>query len=170
MTSKARTLKKQNILKIICFSLIVVIIFIALAFLLWNSYTNDQTTFEKQCVRHGPKGIHIHPNLKIVIDGINQEIPKNIGIKSFFCMRPIHTHDNSGLLHIESKIVRDFTLGNFFTIWNKPFTKSCIFDYCTDQGRLKMEVNGEENREFENYILRDKDQIRIEYKSERSEE
>src|SRR5207253_11291275 len=31
---------------------------------------------------------------------------------------PLHTHDDSGLIHMESLVVRNFTLQDFFAIWN----------------------------------------------------
>lgn len=155
--------RKPDRSKVIGFSLIVGILFIVLSLLLWKSFQDSKAPFEKQCVRHGPKGVHTHPTLKILIDGMEQEIPKNIGVKSFFCMRPLHTHDKSGRLHIESKIVRNFTIRDFFTIWNKRFTKSCIFEYCINNGTLKMSVNGKENLEFENFIMHDGDNILVEY-------
>lgn len=56
----------------------------------------------------------------------------------------------------------DVRLGRFFEIWRKQFTKDCIFDTCDGSGgKLKMLVNGRENFEFENYIMRDRDKIEI---------
>jgi hypothetical protein len=31
----------------------------------------------------------------------------------------LHTHDDSGIIHIESPVNRDYTLGQFFDVWNK---------------------------------------------------
>lgn len=39
---------------------------------------------------------------------------------------PIHTHDDTGIIHIESPVKRDFTLADFFAVWNKPFSKDQI--------------------------------------------
>lgn len=56
----------------------------------------------------------------------------------------------------------DIRLGRFFEVWGKKFIKDCIFDQCNSQeGKLKMFVNGIENFEFENYIMRDRDRIEI---------
>lgn len=106
------------------------------------------------CVNHGVGSvIHIHPVLKIKINGKEQEIPKGVGI-SAFCMRPIHTHDSSGTLHLEFPRPHDFTLGDFFKVWDKPFPVSST---------LSMTVNGEANTEFENRILRDGELIEVSY-------
>ena len=122
---------------------------------------------------------HWHPHLSIKINGENYPIPANIGISigrvsdaevaTDMGMAPTHTHDSGGTIHLENKNPRKkpetFALGYFFYIWDKNFDSTCIFEYCTDKGTLKMYINGEENTEFENYIMRDLDEILIEYTS-----
>ena len=111
-------------------------------------------------------------------DGEITQIPSNIGISvgkivdtdlSGMRMSATHTHETDGTIHLEnnnpSKKPESLTLGYFFYVWDKQFSSSCIFEYCTDKGELKMYVNGKENAEFENYIMRDKDEILIEYTS-----
>ncbi len=108
--------------------------------------------------------MHIHPQLSILINGGHLGIPANIGITAD-CMRPIHTHDASSQLHVEWTAARDFTLGEFFRIWGKTFTKNQIFDYKTNETRMViLTVNGVPNQDFENLVLRDNDQIVIEYR------
>lgn len=97
---------------------------------------------------------HIHPELKIIILGKEEMIPANIGIKSF-CMNSIHTHNASGLLHVEAPIKKDFTLGDFFAVWGK--------DMGSFGTNMKMTVNGKENTEYENYIMQDNDKIELRY-------
>ena len=69
----------------------------------------------------GENWIHVHPYLRIQIEGTNITIPADIGIFSSG-LEPIHTHDSSGLLHIELAQAdaksHNYTLGDFFTIWN----------------------------------------------------
>lgn len=105
------------------------------------------------CVNHGGISMHIHPHLTIIKNGEEQEIPANIGV-SVACMRPIHTHDSSGKLHIEFPRQHDFTLRDFFEIWDKAFSSA---------EDLSMTVNGVSNSELENLIFRDGDQIVISY-------
>ncbi len=145
------------------------VVLILLAFYLSNSrdkgFENCETMPAKEMnIReHNNLALHIHPNLKIIINGIQQEIPGNIGLSTKI-MRPIHTHDTQGYLHIESPCLREFYLWEFFEIWEKNFNSTCIFDYCTNKiSRLKMYVNGQENFEFENLVLRDADVIEIKY-------
>ncbi len=109
--------------------------------------------------------IHWHPHLTIRIDGKERSIPANIGLSG--AHQPIHTHEEDGILHMENNRPTSETviLGFFFKVWGKTFTKDCIFDYCTDQGTLKMTVNGQENFEYGSYFMKDGDQIVIEYVS-----
>jgi len=113
---------------------------------------------------HVNLALHTHQELEIVIDGINQQIPANIGITSGV-MRPVHTHDSTGEVHVEGPCKRDFTLGDFFTVWGKEFSSEKILDKATEEGTLKFYVNGQENSEFENLVLKDGQRIRIEYKT-----
>lgn len=107
---------------------------------------------------------HIHQDLEIIINGQKQLIPSGIGITPGI-MRPVHTHDSTGEIHAEGPCVRTFTLGDFFDIWGKEFDSTRVFDKTTENGTLKMMVNGQENTDFRNLILVDHDKIRIEYKS-----
>lgn len=108
--------------------------------------------------------LHIHSDLRIIIDGREQPIPANIGILPGV-MRALHTHDPDGKIHIEGPCPRDFTLEEFFQVWGRPFNAECIFDKCTDSGALRMMINGKQSTDFENHILRDGEKIVIEYVS-----
>lgn len=106
---------------------------------------------------------HIHPHLEIIANGESQEIPANIGI-ILTCMHPLHTHDTSGTLHVESPTLRDFTLADFFAVWNQPFDKNQVLGYKIDNKHIiKVTVNGVAVDTYEQTILRDRDQIVISY-------
>ena len=118
----------------------------------------------RECITHGGLGMHIHPLLKISINGKEQEIPANIGVVSSVCLRPVHTHDASGKLHVEWEAVRDFTLGEFFKVWDKTFNQDQIFDQKVDETHtLIVTVNGVPNEEYENLVLGDGDMIVVKY-------
>ena len=107
---------------------------------------------------------HIHPQLKIIINGAPQTIPAGIGI-SLACMHPLHTHDATGTIHVESPEQRDFTLGDFFAVWEKPFSNDQIFDSAADATHeIVMTVDGQPSQEFEQLVFKDKQQIVVEYK------
>jgi len=71
-------------------------------------------------------GYHVHAHLQVVDQGHNVDIPANIGIDDNTCAYYLHTHDNSGELHIEAPAYRYFTLGNFFDIWGQPLSSTRI--------------------------------------------
>lgn len=124
-----------------------------------------------------PKGnTHWHPKLTILIDGKKISIPDDIGYGtgrtidthlSGMRMSPTHTHESDGTIHIENnnpaEKPKTLTLGYFFYVWDKTFSATCVFNYCVDNGELKMFVNGEENNEFGDYIMHDGDNILIKY-------
>ena len=71
----------------------------------------------------GESWIHVHPYLTISIDGTNVTIPADVGlVEGGSAFEPVHTHDDSGLLHIElsqaDASTHNYTLGDFFTIWS----------------------------------------------------
>lgn len=111
------------------------------------------------------RGLHWHPHLTIVIKGEEQKITKDIGIGAIH--NPVHTHDSTGTVHLEfSGLVTkdDLRIKQLFKVWNKEFNSNCIFDKCSGpEGRIRFFFNGKENKEFENYIMRDKDRIEIRY-------
>jgi hypothetical protein len=67
---------------------------------------------------------HIHAHLAIVKDGQFLAIPKEIGLQG--CAYEMHTHDQSGIIHIETSAFRPFTLGQFFAVWGQPVGMSNV--------------------------------------------
>src|SRR3990172_4720072 len=57
----------------------------------------------------------------------NQVIPSNVGTPP--CLRPLHTHDGSGMIHVEPDDASHpvYTIGDFFRLWGKEFNSSGIF-------------------------------------------
>ncbi len=88
--------------------------------------------------------MHIHQHLDIFIHGNAVPVPAGIGINAAAgFIAPLHTHDGTGIIHVESPTVQTFTLGQFFDIWGVKFTAQCIGGYCTDAtSTLKVYVNG----------------------------
>lgn len=129
------------------------------------SRESGSTIAEDQIVTRN--GLHWHPKLTITIKGKKQEIPANLGIGAVH--QPIHTHEDAkdGVLHMEMKGVvskEDTKLSNFFSIWGKEFTSTKLFDKTNGtEGTVKMTVNGKENTDFENYLMKDDDRIEIKY-------
>jgi hypothetical protein len=110
-------------------ALVVGIVVVIIGIVVWSSgaegrkyadLSNREVAF--LCTTDMATQFHIHPKLHIVIQGQEQVIPANVGITST-CMNHLHTHDDTGRLHVESPVRARFTLGDFFAVWEKPFTK-----------------------------------------------
>lgn len=121
--------------------------------------------------------MHIHSNLTIALDNRPIVIPSQIGIDNSLWkvhdfdkygmpgmpmpggpmpgMAPLHTHDNIGLIHIESLINRGYTLDEFFDIWGVDFSGKTV----------KATVNGKQVSDYKNIILKDKQNIALDIKS-----
>jgi hypothetical protein len=81
--------------------------------------------------------VHVHPWLQIVINtgtnNVTVQIPAAIGILDpqfntagiaigGSCFEPMHTHDASGIIHVEAASVSNqYTLDAFFTIWKVTY-------------------------------------------------
>jgi hypothetical protein len=106
-----------------------------------------------------PLAEHIHVQLKILIDGRTRVIPAGVGLGASYAL-PMHTHDATGRLHVESNKVLPFRLRDFFTIWGKPFgPKQVLAQKADRQHTITMTVDGRPSREFGNLLLRDGQQI-----------
>lgn len=88
--------------------------------------------------------LHIHQHLDIYIDGQLTQIPAGTGIdEADGFISPIHVHDNTDVIHVESPVDQPFYLGQFFDIWGVRFTANCIGSYCAQGDKsLKVFVNG----------------------------
>ncbi|MDQ2680569.1 MAG: hypothetical protein M3Y21_06065 [Candidatus Eremiobacteraeota bacterium] len=84
--------------------------------------------------------LHIHAHLALYDHGVQREVPRFIGFASKSnCLYWLHTHDPSGIIHVESPEFRDFTLGNFFHIWGEPLTSSQVAGF---KGPITAYING----------------------------
>src|SRR5207247_541161 len=85
---------------------------------------------------------HHHALLDVFINGKQQSVPQYVGLQgqSFASM---HTHDATGIMHMEASRAFDFTLGDFMDVWGVYFTDKCIGAYCDGLGgTLRVYVNG----------------------------
>jgi hypothetical protein len=113
---------------------------------------------------------HIHALLRIFINGKPVPVPAQIGIdpQGRF-LAPLHTHDATGIVHIESQRPFPFTLGQFFTIWGVWFTDTRIGGYANHGAqRLRVFVNGRPVAHAAGHVLRAHDRIVVGYGPPRS--
>jgi hypothetical protein len=84
--------------------------------------------------------VHIHQHLDLYVRGKHEPIPALIGINvQQRYLSPIHTHDFSGVIHVEAPTKRTFTLGQFWDVYGVRFTARCVGGEC---GGVTVYVNG----------------------------
>jgi hypothetical protein len=93
---------------------------------------------------------HFHAHLALFYRGKQIAIPYGIGIVRPFhaeygfvssgkALYWMHTHDATGIIHIESPDNRPYTLGNFFDIWGRPLARN---DVAGLRGKVQAFVDG----------------------------
>jgi hypothetical protein len=99
------------------------------------------------------QGLHSDQHLDIYVDGQPVQIPQGIGIPPGYRGDPgttstdfisiLHTHDTSGIVHVEAPSVTQYTLGEFFDVWGVKFTPQCLGSLCeTKDKKIQVYVNG----------------------------
>ena len=109
---------------------------------------------------------HVHAHLDVFVNGRRVVVPAGIGInikdpgvkvfrdtpdgsKAYGgielcakpCISPLHTHDNTGILHTESASPVPNRLGQFFTEWGVQLGRACVSGYC-HPSNIEFYVNG----------------------------
>jgi hypothetical protein len=110
--------------------------------------------------------VHIHQHLDVYVDGKHVTVPAYIGINfGQQYISPIHTHDNSGVVHIESPQVQTFTLDQLFGVWGVRLTPKYIGGYRATKAKpLHVYSNGKLVKgDFRLLPLRAHDEITIVY-------
>ena len=92
-----------------------------------NTSASALTVDGIQCNTNEQLLFHKHAHLDIFVNGQLIYIPPQIGIIPDKCIYWLHTHDEKGIIHIESPVKRDFTLGQFFDIWSKKLNNPSEF-------------------------------------------
>lgn len=108
----------------------------------------------------GPSDVvtHYHVHLTLFVNGREVAVPSQIGI-SPSALSPLHTHDDSGVLHIEADTPNFHgTLQQFFDVWGVYLSPQCLGGYCSD---VKMWVNGKPSTAFGSLVLQRHQQITI---------
>ena len=113
--------------------------------------------------------MHDHVSLNVTVNGKPMIIPTHIGMNQtgIFAdpllyadhsldkygmegMSPLHTHDSSGVIHVESNTDRYFTLGEFLNIWK---------GLNTEGKNVTATVDGIPVSEFQSIVLNDGSKI-----------
>lgn len=119
---------------------------------------------------------HQHMQMDIKVCGEAKILPYETGD-----LQKLHTHVETGKVHFHgllpvdpvTRAVTDYsqmTMSNLFSELKVPISNNGIYDFkngdsCPNAriGNLKVSVNGQEQKDFLNYILKDSDHISIEF-------
>jgi hypothetical protein len=103
------------------------------------------------CLSQEGQALHIHSHLALFDNGKQIQIPRLIGFTASpalpggGCLYWIHTHDTSGIIHVETPEVQApgggrYTLGMLFDIWGEPLGPDGVAGF---KGPVTAYVNGE---------------------------
>ena len=112
-----------------------------------------------QCDGRERYDIHNHMHLDIFINGKEFIVPSGIGFIPDLCLYWLHTHDDDGVIHIESPYNRTFTLGELFHIWGENFSNSQLFEY-----RVGQSIDNSNTNLLSIYINGKKADARMDYR------
>src|SRR6266446_6372838 len=88
-------------------------------------------------------GTHIHAHVTMYVNGTKTPIPANVGIApDSSCLYWLHTHDDSGVIHIEAPAGVSATFGNFLDIWGQRFQQLGYPSQLSDATGWQIYVNG----------------------------
>jgi hypothetical protein len=95
-------------------------------------------------LREEGTALHIHAHLDVFVHGSRVVVPAGVGIDpDGRFISPLHTHDTTGVIHVESPVVRPFTLGQFLGVWGVRSGGGCLGGYCTRDGEsLRVYADG----------------------------
>src|SRR2546425_12123200 len=139
-----RQRRNRTIASIVVAVVLIAVIVTAAVFLAPKASAVPLPGYLDQCA--SSSAYHAHVHLAINISGVPYAVAGGGGIQGG-CNRPIHTHSTDGVLHVEPNDLRDYTLGDFLTIWgnwaNDPqFTILNATQVFNNHGTSQMTVNG----------------------------
>jgi hypothetical protein len=134
----------------------------------WPSPKNALKLAQKaglEMARHEFLVYHIHAHLDVFVNGKAVPVPSAIGINIHDpgvrhgpvsggtgyggikecakpCISPLHTHDFTGVVHVESPTQRVYRLGQFFVEWGVKLNAKCVGGYCSPRSKFAVFVNG----------------------------
>ena len=147
--------------------------------LLFISACSGIPNYHIACLSGEGNALHTHPYLQVIINGEKVKMPSGIGIPNAkfqgefasegACIIPIHTHDSSGIIHVESPTLdKQYTLNDFFKVWSVQqktvkinnqdmpitFSKDEILGFKADAThKITLLVDGKPNTQYENLVL-----------------
>lgn len=116
---------------------------------------------------NGDESYHVHAHLSVYVNGQQVPVPGNVGITATLTggiEATMHTHDTSGIIHMEAGNPYPFKVSDFLDVWGVKFTDTQLGAY-TDRGqdRVWMYVNGKPISDPVTYVLRPHDNVVLAY-------
>lgn len=110
---------------------------------------------------------HIHLILTVYVDGEKVVIPGDIGSQEGGSMgSPIHTHEESGLIHVEAPAPFKFMLGDIFGVWGVLFNSRALGGYvASGSNKISVFVDGKPVSQTSTLPLKDQANIVVAYGS-----
>jgi hypothetical protein len=118
----------------------------------------------------GNEKFHIHAALHIYKDGLLIPVPALIGlVPSKKIETALHTHDATGIIHMETIRPYKFTLGEFFKVWGVKLGPAQLGGLTGVGGdKLHFYVNGHKLEDPAAYVMHNGDNISIGYGADSS--
>jgi hypothetical protein len=113
----------------------------------------------------GQEKFHIHALLHIYVEGLLRPLAANIGLDSAKGLESsMHTHDATGIIHMEAPHPFNYTLGDFFSVWGVKLGPAQVGGLKGAGGdRLHFYLNGKPLRNPAALVLHKDDSIVIGY-------
>jgi hypothetical protein len=67
---------------------------------------------------------HTHSMVAIYRNGVRLALPALIGLQG--CAYETHTHDRTGVVHVEPSVARTITVGQFFGVWGQQVSQAAV--------------------------------------------
>ncbi|MDY6771045.1 MAG: hypothetical protein SV186_03755 [Candidatus Nanohaloarchaea archaeon] len=102
--------------------------------------------------------------ISVSIDGERYPIPSDVGHAPGNCLREVYTNSSGGVVHVTSVSNTTYTLGQFFDVWHRHFTRDQLFGHVVSAGHtLTVSVDGERVDTYRETPLRPGSRIHVEY-------
>lgn len=96
--------------------------------------------------------------------GKSYPIDKMIGHDAGNCLHDIFAKDTSGTIFVETNDTQRFTLGQFFDVWHRTFSKTQLFGYLTDKTHhIQIRVNNKIVNTYRTTVLSPDEAIDVIY-------
>ncbi|TLY06782.1 MAG: hypothetical protein E6K85_10235 [Thaumarchaeota archaeon] len=129
-----------------------------------NETAVQDTRFNLKEIHSVALARHDHVSLVLLVNGQQVVIPEGIGMNPQLWhdhsldqygpsgISPMHTHDTTGTIHIESTVAREYTLGEFLK----------VAGISTDN-ITRTTVDGNELVDIQNHAMKNGEKLRVEF-------